>query len=249
MKLFKRSGNHLELTREGREALPLISSALVTMCLAVDKLTASVPEPTIKVAADITFSSMWLAPKLAEFRQVEPTIEVWVIPPIESASLAGMEVDMAIQYFSETKGGYNISLLHLEILSPVCSPAYMQRAGSLSKPEDLKKHRLISVESDQRANTYPGWQEWAAEYDTELHSKSICVHFAHAVPAIEAALSDQGIALISQSNIARYLQSGELILPFGDGFTLKLPRYIVTDAHHTNPACTRLHDWLIRNSH
>ncbi|MDG1425755.1 MAG: LysR substrate-binding domain-containing protein, partial [Paracoccaceae bacterium] len=117
----------------------------------------------------------------------------------------------------------------------------------LAEPKDMQNQRLISVESDKNAETYPGWQEWASAYNVSLHPESVGVHFAHAFPAIEAALSGQGVALISQSNISRYLRNGELILPFGDEFTLELPRYILIDANQTSPACKRLHEWLIQN--
>lgn len=244
VKLFHKVGNKLELTGAGETALPMISSAFTTLCMAVDAMTPQPRQPSVKIAVDITFASMWLAPKLAAFGLREPSIDVWVVPPIENLSQIPGEVDLAIRYTAECGEGLNVTHLHDETMSPVCSPAYLARSAPIENPDDLKTHALLTVETSLGTGAYPSWNDWGEEYGVSDIDDRANLHFAHSILAIEAALADQGVALVSLSNVGRYLKNGDLMLPFGDRFSLNLSRYVLSPSNAINKASMRLLEWL-----
>jgi LysR family glycine cleavage system transcriptional activator len=244
VKLFHRVGNKLELTAAGETALPMISSAFTTLCLAVDSMTPERQQASVKIAVDITFASMWLAPKLASFSLREPEIDVWVVPPIESLLQIPGEVDLAIRYSADCGEGLNVTHLHDETMSPVCSPAYLAKSAPIENPGDLKKHALLTVETSLGTGAYPSWSDWGEEFGVSEIDDRANLHFAHSILAIEAALADQGVALVSLSNVGRYLKNGDLVLPFADRFCLNLSRYVLAPSNAINKASMRLLEWL-----
>lgn len=244
VRLFHRVGNKLELTRAGENALPMISSAFTTLCLAMDSIIPEQRRPSVKIAVDITFASMWLAPKLAAFSLREPSIDVWVVPPIENQSQIPRDVDLAIRYTDECREGLQVTYLHDETMSPICSPAYLARSSPIECPNDLKDHALLTVETTPGTGAYPSWRDWGNEFGVSNIEDRAKLHFAHSILAIEAALVDQGVALVSQSNVSRYLKNGDLILPYGNRFSLKLSRYLLSPSTSINRSCTRLLEWL-----
>jgi LysR family glycine cleavage system transcriptional activator len=244
VQLFNRVGNRLELTEAGRSALPMISSALTTLCLAVDLMTPEARRPSVRIAADITFASMWLAPKLAAFSLKEPAVDVWVAPPIETLAQIPGEVDLAIRYTNEGAEGLDVAHLHDETISPVCSPSYLARSAPIERPDDLTGHALLAVETTGGTNAYPSWADWGEAFSVRRLQDRIKMHFTHSILAIEAALADQGVALVSRSNIARYLKSGDLVPPFGDRFSLEHSRYLVSPIMPANKSCIKFVNWL-----
>jgi LysR family glycine cleavage system transcriptional activator len=248
VKLFNRVGNRLELTKSGEKALPLISSAFTTLCHAMDSITPEQRKPSVKIAVDITFASMWLAPKLAAFSQLEPSIDVWVVPPVEHLSQIPGEVDLAIRYTNEGSDGLLVTHLHDETISPICSPSYLNSSAPIRCPSDLQDHALLAVESTPGTGAYPDWADWGASFGVSNIEDKVNVHFAHSILAIQAVLADQGIALVSLSNVERYLKNQDLVRPFENRYALEHSRYLVSPAVPVNRACTRLLEWLLETS-
>lgn len=248
LKLFDREGNRLALTPAGLSALPRIHAAFQDLCLAIDEMKAVASAPALTISVDISFAAMWLSPKLSMYRKKEPSCDIRIVPPLGLSAPIPKNIDLVITYSREGFENYDIEMLHHETLFPVCTPRYLENSPSLAEPSDLSKHQLISVDSSMRDDPYPGWDEWSEKFEVESLANNSIMHSALAILAMQASLTDQGIALLSRSMVSKNLQSGELTAPLGAEFRLEMPRYIVSHQENKSDACIQLKSWLLANS-
>lgn len=246
LKLVKREGNQLALTPAGKIALPRIHAAFEDLCLAVDEMRAVAAAPSLTISVDISFAAMWLSPRLSLFREQEPTCDMRIIPPLGFSAPIPKSIDLAITYSCDGFEDYDIQMLHHETLYPVCTPRYLANSCSLTSPSDLANHQLISVDNSMRDDPYPGWHEWSEKFEIENLSNQSTMHSALAILAMQASLTDQGIALLSLTMINKFLQSSELITPLAPEFSIEIPRYIISHRDEKTPESARLIDWLLK---
>jgi DNA-binding transcriptional LysR family regulator len=144
--LFHRHARGLLLTEQGeilfrtvQEVLSKLESARVRLSDARDK-----PHGLLRVTANTGFGAAWLAPRLADFRDLYPDIEVAVILTDDELDLSMREADVALRLWEPTQGDLIRRRLFTIHYSAYASRGYLQRFGAPRNAAELDEHRIVA---------------------------------------------------------------------------------------------------------
>ncbi|MGC5702871.1 LysR family transcriptional regulator [Pseudomonas sp. NFXW11] len=232
-RLFVRRTRAIDLTASGARYYQEIRPALEQIAQATQALLAPTSGSVLRVGLLASFATLWLAPRLADFRRRYPQIELQLHPDINLADVAGAEVDLAIRYGKGHWPQVQAQRFLGERLSPVCSPDFKARA--LAQGPLLMSHAQQPFE----------WNDWGKHQAIDLGTyPSLMLHDYNIV--VEAAVAGQGIAMGRGRLIQRHLAQGSLV----DAFDLPplcgdIGYWLVTAEGPRNPALECLVQWLL----
>ena len=144
--LFHRHARGLLLTEQGeilfrtvQEVMSKLESARVRLSDAREK-----PHGLLRVTANTGFGAVWLTPRLAEFRELYPDIELDVILTDDELDLSMREADVALRLWEPKQSDLIRRRLFTLHYSPYASRSYIQQFGAPRRVEDLDAHRLVA---------------------------------------------------------------------------------------------------------
>ena len=144
--LFHRHARGLLLTEQGemlfrtvQEVLGKLESARLRLSDARDK-----PHGQLRVTANTGFGGAWLAPRLAEFRELYPDIDLICILTEDELDLSMREADVALRLREPTQPDLIRRRLFTVHYSAYASRAYLQRNGQPHNAQDLDRHRFVA---------------------------------------------------------------------------------------------------------
>jgi DNA-binding transcriptional LysR family regulator len=149
--LFERRHRALALTKAGAAFHREISERLREIAAAADAVRAPQREPGLTVSTTVSFASLWLIPRLPDFRAAVPGTDVYVSADDRVVDLSRGEVDVAIRYLADASSYPGAVHLFGERLLPVASPALVKRGPPLGKPSDLARHVLLYFDDPEGA--------------------------------------------------------------------------------------------------
>ena len=240
--LFNRNPGHLELTEIGLSYLPAIRDALERVEMATEAVVAMPNTPRVIISCPVSFASLWLAPKIAEFRNQHPNIDIIVHGTVwgdVSADIA----DLRIRIGEGSWGGMSAYQLTEEELIMVCAPELLEGDNAIVSPKDVAKHTIIHTLGRQDY-----WKEWTQmaefqELDMEGGVKTDSTNVA-----LEMATSGHGV-LVTLNNVAGpYLERGLLVEPFEHRIKCNAGFYLVEEERlRPNHATKLFRDWLLNS--
>ena len=193
------------------------------------------------VSANGSFASLWLAPRLANFAGLHPSVE-WHMLALESDTpdLEAEGVDVAIVRCRPGEIRPPDRLLFEEEVFPVCTPGL---AGAV-RDGHLLHHALL--EEGHRTSPEMSWTNWLTLLGHEAAEARI-VRFSGFNQVIGAALGGAGIALGRSPLLDTELAAGRLVrlfaplsLPGSWAFILR-----VRPEHRDDPHVVQLRDFLL----
>ena len=144
--LFHRHARGLLLTEQGeilfrtvQEVFGKLESARVRLSDARDK-----PHGLLRVTANTGFGTIWLTPRLAEFRELYPDIELEVILTDDELDLSMREADVALRLWEPKQGDLIRRRLFTLHYSAFASRGYLRQFGTPRRIEELDAHRLVA---------------------------------------------------------------------------------------------------------
>lgn len=130
VQLFVREPGGLRLTNEGGSLKEAIEPAFTTLSEAFSRYSRRAPRSNaIRISTVASFAWQFLAPRLPEFRQQHPDVEIELITSIRLLDLTREEADIAVRYGLGEYQGLVATPLVKGLLTPVCSPALVEKAG------------------------------------------------------------------------------------------------------------------------
>src|SRR6266581_9572566 len=96
--LFRRTGRSMLLTDEGRRLLERVRAAIGEITEGVEAIRSSNRDRILTVSMVPGFATYWLLPRLAEFIERHPDIEVNIRPTLSLTDFTRDEVDMAVRF-------------------------------------------------------------------------------------------------------------------------------------------------------
>jgi LysR family glycine cleavage system transcriptional activator len=218
-KLFERRRNGVVLTEAGEAYLPGVSEALNIAEAATEGLKGKGVRRTVTLSGPSSFLNLWLIPRLPDLLGVREDIElrlnsaIWTDP---HAELADILVEVR-----ESETNACIAYMPEERLVLVCAPGLASVFAQKDPAQALSSLRHLHVQG-----RYDLWSRWAEA----LHlpsSAATNLKFDTAVSALEAARLGLGPAVVYASYAERYLKTGELVAPLGEGVPTPLSHCIV----------------------
>ncbi len=236
--LFKRQGRAMVLTEAAVKFLPAVSTALDQIALAGRKLQAV--DPThgwLTVAVMPSFAAKWLVPRLADFHEKNPDMDVWIATFEAQTGALGSDIDVAIRYGRGEWPGLASVRIMSEELFPVCAP---RLAAGLKAPADLANTTLLH--DDLRVY----WGMWCAAAGLTGVDTARGPGFDDSGLLIQAAIEGLGVALGRSVLVKGDLDAGRLVRPFDVALGAEFAYYLVYPPDLENaPKIETFRTWLL----
>jgi DNA-binding transcriptional LysR family regulator len=150
--LFHRHARGLILTEQGELLFRTAREVFAKLTMAEGLITESKDRPKgpLKITTTVAFGATWLTPRIREFLDLYPEIQVSLVIDDTELDLSMREADVAIR-MSPPRQPDLIQRHLLSVPSHVyAAPEYIRKHGAPQKPEDLDDHRLIVYGEDAR---------------------------------------------------------------------------------------------------
>jgi len=236
--LFKRQGRAMVLTEAAVKFLPAVSTALDQIALAGRKLQAV--DPThgwLTVAVMPSFAAKWLVPRLADFHEKNPDMDVWIATFEAQTGALGSDIDVAIRYGRGDWPGLASVRIMSEELFPVCAP---RLAAGLKAPADLASSTLLHDELRE------DWAMWFAAAGLTGVDTARGPGFDDSGLLIQAAIEGLGVALGRSVLVKGDLDAGRLVRPFDVALAAEFAYYLVYPPDlESAPKIETFRTWLL----
>ncbi len=150
VRLVDRKTTGTTLTDEGRALLPRLERIEAEFLAAQSEMTGEGAEVsgTVRLGAPDGFGVGFLAPRLAEFQDRYPAVQLQLVPVPRVFSLSQREADLAVMVGRPERGRLKARKLTEYTLGLYASKAYLDRYGMPEDVEALADHRLVGYVDD-----------------------------------------------------------------------------------------------------
>lgn len=215
--LFRRLGRGVELSQAGQAAFSHASAAMAEMLEAGRAMRASSRTRRISISTPPSFASKWLIPRLSEFQQRYPDVEVRISADMTLVDFATTDIDLAIRYGPGGYEGLHAERLMSESVAVVVSPALLKGLPPVRASVDLLNLPLIHDDAPERDPSCPTWTMWFAARGLRREDSERGLRFNHSGLALEAAVAGKGVVLAKRQLALRDLAAGALVSPLEEG--------------------------------
>lgn len=213
--LFERHHRAIRLTSAGRTLHRAAAQALELLTDASRSLIEHSAARSVTVSCSIGFASLWLVPRLLDFRDAHPGIEIRIDANNRILDLERERIEVAVRYCPTQLAPEGSMRLLGEEVFPVCAPSLLQIPGKpLASPEDLRHHVLLHYGTDDTEFPSGSWTVWAEAMRLRKLQSAGALRFSHYDQLIQAAVDGQGVALGISPLVRRHMQHGRLAAPF-----------------------------------
>lgn len=200
--LFERLPKGLALTPAGRSYHERIAQAFAELRSATAQLKPENGKVLISVTP--TFASKWLIPNLPDFSNRHPEIDLRILATEKVSSFHSDGIDLAVRQGSPPFGAaLDATLLFRQNLIAVVAPKLVQTARPPYSDETLAHLPKIH-------DTHDLWPKVLSEWGIGDQSKR-GLRLSQTALAVDAAISGQGVALVSRFLVANDIAAGTLL--------------------------------------
>lgn len=211
LKLFEKHGRTLTLTESGQVTVPVVRDFLNKISATVEGLQQRVEGGAIRVSLLQSLAFKWLVPRLGNFNERHPGVDVWISTSEELADLSAGGVDVGIRLGRGNYPGLKVIPLLREFVFPVASPYFLKKHGMPQTPADLHHYPLLYRTA---VDICPRWRDWFRDASCEPRILPHGTHFPDTSMAVQAAMDHQGIALARSAHVSDDLKAGRLVKLF-----------------------------------
>ncbi len=233
--LVERRGRSVQLTEAGEELGAAVTGGFALIGDAVARITGRGQGRPVQITTTPMFAAHWLMPRLAQFRQRHPDVELMLNPSPQLVTLSPGGVDIAIRHGKGDWPGVEVELLIPSEYVIVAAPELVE-GRVISEPQDLLELPWLQELGTNEVD------EWLASQGvTEARAK---LH-AH-LPGnfvLEAARRGEGLAATTRALIEEDLEAGTLKVLFNRGLAAE-GYHIVTRPGPLRPAAAKFRTWL-----
>ncbi|HCD2000766.1 LysR family transcriptional regulator [Citrobacter farmeri] len=234
--LFKRLPRGLEMTDEAQALFAVLTDAFGQIDTIFRQFEGGEYCEVLSVAAVGTFAVGWLLPRLEQFRQAHPFVELRLRTNNNVVNLAAEGLDFAIRFGSGQWPATHNERLCEAPLTVLCRP---ETARRLSHPADLLQENLLrSYRADE-------WENWFAAAGVTAERINGAV-FDSSRLMIETVIHTGGVALVPAMMFTRELAAGQLVRPFAT--EVSMGGYWLTHlkSKPMTPAMEIFRDWIVK---
>ncbi|APX12276.1 transcriptional regulator GcvA [Tateyamaria omphalii] len=240
--VFRRLNRAVELTEAGRAMAPGMADGFQTLATAWRAAERTLNNETLTVTAGPAFTAKWLAPRLYEFAQAHPEIELRFSATLKLCDLSRDEVDVAIRFGPGTDDGVYSMPLAQEWVCPVMTP---EMAAKYPTPESLRDATLIFDDSISFLKPASEWDTWFRMMGMDFEPKA-GPRFSQADHALDAALAGVGVVLGRRAFVVKDLDDGRLVAPFPYALDTGVRfRFLCSEGAENRPQIAAFRDWIL----
>ncbi|PAU36744.1 LysR family transcriptional regulator [Vibrio coralliilyticus] len=221
--LLERQLNGIELTIAGKQYLPKVIEALEIIQHATASLIQSDTQQEL-LTIDVTpsFASLWLLPKIEEFRRLHPQLQVKIRTRENTQLKLAGESDIALRCLPLSQHYEHSQLLCQEKLLLIGE----QAAACSDVTSVLTQHALIPHTTRPQL-----WELFKLEHQCAESLNYYGVGYEHFYLSLEAVKRGKGLALVPDFMASEMLENAQvsnllgLSMLSGYGYYLSVPNY------------------------
>lgn len=250
-RLLQRSTRRLALTEAGQAYLSRVRHILqdIDEADAVVSLQTQHLEGMLRLQAPPTLASHLVAPLIPGFRLMYPKIAVDLLvdvtpdPPIEDCDVTLLATNAPFDAHVIAR-----KLLESEAIF-VASPAYLQRKGRPTTPQELVVHDSLRLRwADDRSRTWRLWRQGDESTAVEVDVQPM-LWSNHGETLLRAALDGAGIMSVALDLVAPYLMRGDLVRVLNGWISGRMTVYAAMPSRKFLPQRTRVFlDYLVQRT-
>lgn len=240
--LLERGSRKLQPTAQGRAYQGALASAFEQIAEATASLSAGRASQSICITCTPGFTVQWLVPRLQQFQDRHPEIDVRIDASTRLVDLRGEDVDLGVRHGLGRYPGLVAEKLLDDDLIPAASPDLLTGRKRVRVPNDLTKHALLHIE------TRDDWRMWLQAQGVEIDWRRGPLLVDTAI-GIQAAVAGKGIILARRSLIADELSSGRLVAPLPQGLSTGTAYFLVYPPERMSSAPIRaFRNWILKEA-
>ncbi|WP_374608774.1 LysR substrate-binding domain-containing protein [Diaphorobacter nitroreducens] len=194
----------------------------------------------LKIAVTPTFARALLIPRLRQFTETYPEIDLALQVSIPLLDVVAEDADLVVRYGP----GHYADMEHVEIardvLTPLASPAFVREHGPFERPEDLEGLPLL------RSPLEP-WRSWFAAVSLAWAEPNEGSQFNDVGLMCDAAAAGMGVAPVRLKLAAPWLDQGTLVRLFDTDAPSPYAHYLCWRTGTMDRwECAAFADWLRR---
>ena len=213
-KLFGRAD--FSLTTEGSEYLAHVREGLSTL----QKFPTSSAVPgkrKLRLALTPTFARSVVIPRLREFTEAYPEIDLTMQVTIPLLDVVAEDADLTVRFGAGRYADLEYICLTKDVVTPMASPAFVREHGPFETAQDLANQPLL------RSPLEP-WRTWFAAHRLDWPEPVDGSQFNDIGLMCDAAAAGMGIAPVRLKLGAPWLENGSLVrLGSSEVFTGNVP--------------------------
>ncbi|WP_053005803.1 LysR substrate-binding domain-containing protein [Kiloniella spongiae] len=210
--LFDRQGRDLLLNDAGRIFFDLVRPAFEQLRTAASRLTEP-PTGRLKVVICPSLASIWFAPRLRNFVESHPEIDVELHCRREIVDLNEADFDCSLRYCASVPENHVGDILMTEDVFPVCAPSLAKGNIPLNSLDDLRHHTLLNDVLGESGVVSCDWASWFSEVGMPQLIRPKGHGFSDSNVMYEAACEGVGVALGRSILVAELIKQGRLVRP------------------------------------
>ena len=227
-----------------RDGLGRISEA----CAEIRRQARSEPNK-LTISTLPGFAVKWLFPRLIDFDQKHPDIELSISADPHPVDLKSGAVDLAIRYGAGGYGGLYVEKVFADRLFPVAAPSLINGDPPLRDVADLSRHMVLRDEITAIGANRPGWPMWLKAVGAPEAVIQRSRRFGQSNMVLQAAVDGLGVALGRDVLAIDDLTAGRLARPFAEIVPSGYAYYFVCSKDRLDdPGITAFRDWLLAQS-
>jgi LysR family glycine cleavage system transcriptional activator len=238
--LFQRVNRGIFLTDAGQGYLPPIRNAFRQISDATRRIAAPAETGILTVSVTPFFATAWLVPRLKQFQDAHPDIDLQVVTSNALADFSRDGVDVAVRHgLGRYPGLRSDRVVAVEIV-PVAAPTLAATLGTPATPAALT--RWPHVHDAERK----GWHLWFHAQGIDEIGPPRGPSFDDSSLLLQAVLAGQGAGLLPAALVARDIAEGRLVKLADVTLLESFAYYLVyPDASHERPKVAAFRAWIL----
>jgi LysR family transcriptional regulator of beta-lactamase len=234
--LFRRHAKGVALTDEALVLAPALEEAFDRIAALLERVRSRDVQEVVTLGVVGTFAVGWLMPRLGDFRERCPRVDLRLLTNNNRVDLGGEGLDYAIRFGAGAWHGVRAERLFAAPLTPLCAPGL---AARLATPEDLARQTLLR---SYRADEWPAWFKRAGLAPLRTLNGPV---FDSSQLMAQAAMHGEGVALAPRTMFEPELREERLVAPFA--LEVDLGAYWLTrlTSRRVTDGMQAFRDWLL----
>ena len=200
-KLFGRAD--FSLTTDGSEYLAHVRDGLATLQKFPGQ-SANASKRKLRLAVTPTFARSILIPRLRQFTEAYPEIDVTLQVSIPLLDVVAEDADLMVRFGTGRYADVEHLCLMKDAVTPLASPAYVREHGPFVVAQDIEGEALLRSPLDP-------WRTWFVAHQLDWPEPVGGSQFNDIGLMCDAAAAGMGIGLVRLKLGAPWLESGALV--------------------------------------
>jgi DNA-binding transcriptional LysR family regulator len=236
VRLLDRTTRALHLTGEGARLYELAAPHLSGIEEAANVVSgaAATVRGAIRVSLNPLFSRHVLAPRLPEFKERYPELELISVLLPDAGDLVAEGIDVAVRFGPQPSSSMTSRRLLESRVLTVASPSYLKKHGRPKRPEKLAEHDCIQYIDPQRGKPFQ-WEFHRGKEIVQVETTGRLT-LTDVDTMVGACVAGAGIAQVLALGVEHLIANGVLIELFPEWPGETFPLYAIRPSRRLPPA-------------